>query len=91
MVAHDIGTSITLNRGRTYRNIILPIAQMYHVYTDNLVPYHVYANRQDGYSYRGPSNTRGAGGITDIPTCAEIVERMMQECRETIQDLAKLI
>jgi photosystem II stability/assembly factor-like uncharacterized protein len=65
MVAHDVGTSITLNRGRTYRNIVLPIAQMYHVYTDTRVPYYVYANRQDGYSYRGPSNARSAGGITE--------------------------
>jgi hypothetical protein len=31
---------------------------MYHVWTDNQVPYNVYGNRQDGYSYRGPSNSR---------------------------------
>jgi photosystem II stability/assembly factor-like uncharacterized protein len=37
---------------------------MYHVYTDNRVPYYVYSNRQDGYSYRGPSNSR-SGRITE--------------------------
>jgi photosystem II stability/assembly factor-like uncharacterized protein len=65
MVAHDGGASITLNRGKSYRQIVLPIAQMYHVFTDNRVPYFVYGNRQDGYSYRGPSNSRASGGITE--------------------------
>ena len=31
---------------------------MYHVATDNQVPYNVYGNRQDGPSTRGPSNSR---------------------------------
>jgi photosystem II stability/assembly factor-like uncharacterized protein len=65
MVAHDGGVSITLNRGKSYRRIVLPIAQMYHVFTDTRVPYYVYGNRQDGYSYRGPSNTRAGGAITE--------------------------
>jgi len=65
MVAHDGGVSITLNRGDSYRRVVLPIAQMYHVFTDTRVPYSVYGNRQDGYSYRGPSNTRSGGGITE--------------------------
>lgn len=34
---------------------------------------------------------QGAGAITSIPSCAEIIERMTQECRETIQGLAKLV
>lgn len=57
MVAHDGCASISLNRGRSYQRIVLPIAQMYHVATDNQIPYNVYGNRQDGYSYRGPSNS----------------------------------
>ena len=65
MVAHDGGVSITLNGGASYRRVVLPIAQMYHVFTDTRVPYYVYGNRQDGYSYRGPSNTRARGGITE--------------------------
>ncbi|MFQ5690910.1 MAG: WD40/YVTN/BNR-like repeat-containing protein [Gemmatimonadota bacterium] len=63
MVAHDGGASITLNGGRSFQRVVLPIAQMYHVYTDTRVPYYVYGNRQDGYSYRGPSNSRRGGGF----------------------------
>ncbi len=63
MVADDGGANITLNRGRSFERVVLPIAQMYHVFTDNEVPYNLYGNRQDGWSYKGPSNSR-AGGIT---------------------------
>ena len=63
MVAYDGGVAITQNRGRTVEQVVPPIAQMYHVAVDNQIPYNVYGNRQDGYSYRGPSNTRG-GRIT---------------------------
>ena len=50
-------------RGRTLAQQRLPIAQMYHVTTDNQIPYNVYGNKQDGPSYRGPSNSRlGEGG-----------------------------
>ena len=35
----------------------------YHVTVDNRVPYYVYGNKQDGPSYRGPSNSRTGGGI----------------------------
>lgn len=58
MVAHDGCASITLNGGESYQRIVLPIAQMYHVAVDDQVPYNIYGNRQDGYSYRGPSNSR---------------------------------
>ncbi|PYP72859.1 MAG: glycosyl hydrolase, partial [Gemmatimonadetes bacterium] len=57
MIAHDGGASITLNRGRTFTRIVLPIAQMYHVSTDTRAPYFVYGNRQDGSSYRMPSRS----------------------------------
>ncbi|MCP4977072.1 MAG: glycosyl hydrolase [Maribacter sp.] len=57
MVAHDGGASISLNHGKTFQRVVLPIAQMYHVAVDDQVPYNVYGNRQDGYSYRGPSNS----------------------------------
>ncbi|MFH6602978.1 WD40/YVTN/BNR-like repeat-containing protein [Maribacter algicola] len=58
MVAHDGGASITLNHGKSFQRIVLPIAQMYHVAVDDRIPYNVYGNRQDGYSYKGPSNSR---------------------------------
>jgi photosystem II stability/assembly factor-like uncharacterized protein len=66
-VANDAGVSISVNRGRTWNHIRLPIAQLYHVTVDNQVPYYVYGNKQDGPSYRGPSNSRldeggGRGG-----------------------------
>ena len=58
MVAHDGCASITLNHGKSYQRVVLPIAQMYHVSVDDQIPYNVYGNRQDGYSYKGPSNSR---------------------------------
>src|ERR687884_1447312 len=63
IVAHDGGVAITTTRGRTWHRIQLPIAQMYHVTVDNRVPYYVYGNKQDGPSYRGPSNSRSGLGI----------------------------
>src|SRR5256885_11799069 len=64
MVAHDGGASITLNRGRTFMRVVLPIAQMYHVHADARVPYSVYGNRQDGSSYPLPSRSL-ADGISE--------------------------
>jgi photosystem II stability/assembly factor-like uncharacterized protein len=69
MVTDDSGGAITWDGGINYRHITLPIAQIYHVYADNQIPYFVYGNRQDGTSYRGPSNTFPAnvfegGGLT---------------------------
>lgn len=58
MVAHDGCASMSLNHGKTFNRIVLPIAQMYHVSVDDQIPYNVYGNRQDGYSYKGPSNSR---------------------------------
>jgi photosystem II stability/assembly factor-like uncharacterized protein len=57
-VAHDDGLSFSINRGKSWHQIQLPVAQMYHVATDNQIPYNVYGNRQDGPSTRGPSNSR---------------------------------
>ncbi|HKJ01860.1 MAG TPA: hypothetical protein VJ997_05375, partial [Longimicrobiales bacterium] len=64
LVSNDGGLGMTENRGRTWRRVVLPIAQMYHVLTDNAVPYYIYSNRQDGPSYRGPSNSLQGGGIS---------------------------
>ena len=33
---------------------------------------------------------QGAGGITDIPTCAEIIDRVMSDARATIERLSAL-
>lgn len=62
-VANDAGVSISTTRGRTWMRVQLPIAQIYHVTADTRVPYYVYGNKQDGPSYRGPSNSRTGGAI----------------------------
>ena len=76
VVGHDQGVSISQTRGRTWLKQRLPNAQIYHVTVDNQVPYYVYGNKQDGPSYRGPSNSRldegggrggGGGGRGGIP------------------------
>jgi photosystem II stability/assembly factor-like uncharacterized protein len=67
IVSHDGGVSISLNRGRSWQRIQLPIAQMYHVTVDNRVPYFVYGNRQDGPSARGPSNSKLGSDDGSIP------------------------
>lgn len=61
LVANDGGASISLDHGRSFARVVLPIAQMYHVYTDDEIPYHVLGNRQDGPSYRGPSRILTGG------------------------------
>ncbi len=63
IVGHDGGISISTTRGRSWFRPQLPVAQMYHAFTDNAVPYNVYGNRQDGSSFGGPSNTLSFGEI----------------------------
>lgn len=71
IVANDEGVSISVTRGETWQRTRLPIAQMYHVTTDNRVPYTVCGNMQDGPSTCGPSNSKISGtsvtGNADIP------------------------
>ncbi|HXI25904.1 MAG TPA: hypothetical protein VNG71_18755 [Pyrinomonadaceae bacterium] len=62
-IANDSGVSISVTHGRSWQRIQLPNGQLYHVTTDNRIPYFVYGNRQDGPSYRGPSRTGGGGGF----------------------------
>src|SRR5215831_13833556 len=61
-VVNDGGVNISVNRGHTWDHVNLPIAQMYHVTVDDQTPYFVYGNRQDGPSWRGPSNSLQFGG-----------------------------
>ena len=58
IVAHDGGVAITTTRGRSWFRVQLPIAQMYHVMTDDAIPYNLYGNKQDGPSVMGPSNSK---------------------------------
>ena len=63
-VANDAGVQISTTRAREWLHVQLPIAQIYHVTVDNRVPYYVYGNKQDGPSYRGPSNSRNGAQIS---------------------------
>ena len=72
IVVGDGGLSISQDRGLNWRRTQLAVAQVYHVTTDNAIPYNVLTNRQDGPSMRGPSNTRTGSffGAGMIPTGA---------------------
>lgn len=61
MVANDAGASISLDGSRSFESIRLPIAQVYHVTTDDQIPYNIYGNIQDSNSFRGPSNSLQSG------------------------------
>ncbi|MGH9597015.1 MAG: VPS10 domain-containing protein, partial [Edaphobacter sp.] len=63
MIGSDGGVSISTVRGRQWSETRLPIAQMYHVATDNRIPYFVYGQMQDGSPLRGPSNNLGQSNI----------------------------
>src|ERR1019366_5014024 len=62
-VANDAGVQISTTRAREWMHVQLPIAQIYHATVDTRIPYYVYGNKQDGPSYRGPSNSRSGGQI----------------------------
>ena len=66
-VSNDGGVGISVNRGKTWQRVELPNAQIYHVMVDNQIPYYVYGNRQDGPSFRGPSNSRVLGYGQFVP------------------------
>ena len=62
VVSNDGGIGVTLNpRAHLRTGCSCRIAQLYHVATDNRIPYYVYGNRQDGTSFTGPSNSRVFG------------------------------
>lgn len=63
MIGSDGGVLISTERGRSWHLIRLPIAQMYHVATDNRIPYMVYGQMQDGMPLHGPSDVPGGGEI----------------------------
>jgi photosystem II stability/assembly factor-like uncharacterized protein len=63
MIGSDGGVGITTTRGRSWTWTRLPIGQLYHVTTDDRIPYMVYGQMQDDGSMRGPSNSRAG---TDI-------------------------
>ncbi|UOY07094.1 hypothetical protein L0P88_00750 [Muricauda sp. SCSIO 64092] len=61
---NDGGVNITKDGGKTWRFIgNLPVAQFYHISTDNEFPYNVYGGMQDNGSWRGPAYVWRAQGI----------------------------
>jgi len=64
MISDDGGVIITLNRGKSWKRIKLPTAQMYHVAVDNQIPYFVYGGEQDNIGYKGPFVTGSRSGST---------------------------
>ncbi|MEX0274038.1 MAG: WD40/YVTN/BNR-like repeat-containing protein, partial [Flavobacteriaceae bacterium] len=61
---NDGGMNITKDGGKTWRFIgNLPVAQFYHISTDNEFPYNVYGGMQDNGSWRGPADVWRAQGI----------------------------
>lgn len=57
IIANDRYINISTTRGRSWFHVNLPNAQIMRVATDRRIPYNVYGSRQDGPSYRGPSNS----------------------------------
>ncbi len=61
---NDGGLNITRDGGKTWRFIgNLPVAQFYHINTDNEFPYNVYGGMQDNGSWRGPAYVWKTQGI----------------------------
>jgi len=85
MISDDGGAIITLNRGKTWKRIILPIAQMYHVAVDNQIPYYVYGGCQDRSAYKGPS-TGGGGGRGFLSTRTQWEATAGGECGYVVPD-----
>ena len=61
---NDGGLNITRDGGESWRFIgNLPVAQFYHINTDNDYPYNVYGGMQDNGSWRGPAYVWKSQGI----------------------------
>ena len=67
IIANDRYVNISSTRGRAWLRAPLPNAQTNRVAVDRRIPYNVYASRQDGPAWRGPSRAllsgEGAAGV----------------------------
>src|SRR5579875_3097779 len=73
VITNDAGMYITTVHGRGFHHVQLPIGQMYHVATDNRIPYWIYTNMQDNGTMRGPSPPRGLGPYAENPEPPETI------------------
>jgi photosystem II stability/assembly factor-like uncharacterized protein len=62
--ANDQGAEISNSKGDTWLNAQMAIAQVYHVDTDDRIPYTICGEDQDSGSACGPSNSLSFGGIS---------------------------
>ncbi|MGH9394811.1 MAG: WD40/YVTN/BNR-like repeat-containing protein, partial [Terriglobales bacterium] len=65
-LTEDGGSSISTGTGEVL-SVSLPNGQMYHVASDNRVPYWLYSNRQDNGTWRGPSTVSEPIGNARMP------------------------
>jgi photosystem II stability/assembly factor-like uncharacterized protein len=63
-VAGDDGIAVSLDAGKTLVWKPMPIAQSYHLDTDDRIPYTICSEDQDAGSACGPSNSLNGDGIT---------------------------
>ena len=64
MDGNDGGMNITRDGGASWRFVgNIPVAQFYHISTDNEYPYNVYGGMQDNGSWRGPAYVWKVQGI----------------------------
>jgi hypothetical protein len=70
VLTDDGGARITSPSGN--QSVRIPNGQMYHVATDDRVPYWIYSNRQDNGTMRGPSNSpeTTGNGVLEAPASA---------------------
>ena len=61
------------------QSVRLPNGQMYHVATDDRVPYWIYSNRQDDGTMRGPSNVSESTGNGVLPEGATMNDYVAAE------------
>jgi len=66
MLTDDGGASIATGAGNAL-HVSLPNGQMYHIASDNRVPYWIYSNRQDDGTMRGPSTVSETSGNGLLP------------------------
>lgn len=71
----DGGANIATGQGTV--RVSLPNGQMYHVFTDNRVPYWIYSNRQDDGTMRGPSTVSESTGNGRLPEGSLMVAASM--------------
>ncbi len=64
MDGNDGGVNITRDGGKSWNFVeTIPVAQFYHINTDNELPYNVYGGMQDNGSWAGPAYVWKAQGI----------------------------